>query len=92
MIALGISTGMAILALIGLLVGLVAALLVVALFNRIVAPAVEIDGYASDILAGGVGIAKNLDGVDELARTRDLATSVPPLAVAYLEMVKRRLQ
>lgn len=86
-----ISTGTAVLALIGLALGLVVLLVVLALFNRVVRPALEIDGYAKDILAGGVGIARNLDGVDELARTRELATSVPPLAVAYLEIVKREL-
>lgn len=86
-----IPTGEAILALGGLAVGLVLALVVVGLFNRVVRPALEIDGYAKDILAGGIGIAKNVDAVDELARTRDLATAVPRLAVAYLAIVKRRL-
>lgn len=86
-----IPTGEAILALVGLAVGLVLALVVVGLFNRVVRPALEIDGYAKDILAGGIGIAKNVDAVDELARTRDLATAVPGLAVAYLAIVKRRL-
>ena len=52
-------------------VGLVLALVVIGLFNRIVRPALEIDRYAKDILAGGIGIAKNVDAVDELARTRD---------------------
>ena len=86
-----VSTGIAVLSLIGLVLGLVILLLVLALFNRVVRPALEIDRYAKDILDGGIGIAKNLDGVDKLARTRDLATSLPPLAVAYLEVVKREL-
>ena len=88
---LAVSTGIAVLSLIGLAVGLVILLVVLALFNRVVRPALEIDGYAKDILDGGVGIAKNLEGVDELAKTRDLATSLPPLAVAYLEVVKKEL-
>ena len=88
---LAVSTGIAVLSLIGLAVGLVILLVVLALFNRVVRPALEIDGYAKDILDGGIGIAKNLDGVDELAKTRDLATSLPPLAVAYLEVVKKEL-
>jgi len=88
---LAVSTGTAILSLIGLALGLVILLVVLALFNRVVRPALEIDRYARDILDGGIGIAKNLDAVDELARTRDLATSVPPLAVAYLEVVKKEL-
>ena len=60
------------------------AVVVVTLFNRIVRPALEIKRYADDILTAGVGIARNLDGVDEAVRTRDLATAVPGLAVAYL--------
>ena len=92
MIPLAMSTGATIMALVGLALGLVVALIVVALFNRVLDAAREIDGYASDILAAGVGIAKNLDGVDELARTRDLAVSVPPLAVAYLEVVEKKLR
>lgn len=88
---LAISTGTAVLSLIGLALGLVILLVVLGLFNRVVRPALEIDRYASDILDAGIGIATNLDGVDELARTRDLATSLPPLAVAYLEVVKKEL-
>ena len=86
-----VSTGTAVLSLIGLALGLVILLVVLALFNRVVRPALEINRYAKDILDGGIGIAKNLDGVDEIARTRELATSLPPLAVAYLEVVKKEL-
>jgi hypothetical protein len=86
-----VSTGTAVLSLIGLALGLVILLVVLALFNRVVREALEINGYAKDILAAGLGIAKNVDGVDELAKTRDLANSLPPLAVAYLEVVKKEL-
>lgn len=79
------STTLIVLAWIGLALGLVIAVAVVALFNRIVRPALEIKRYADDILAAGVGIARNLDGVDEAVRTRDLATAVPGLALAYLD-------
>lgn len=78
------STGAVVLAWLGLALGLVVALLVVWLFDRVIRPALEIERYAGDILAGGLGIASNLDGVDEAVRTRDLATAVPGLAVAYL--------
>lgn len=88
MSVLAISTGGAILAWIGLALGLVIALVVVALFNRVVRPAQEIDRYASDILEGGVGIAKNLDDVDQLARTRELGGAVPGLATRYLDKVR----
>lgn len=87
-----IGTGIAILALLGLAIGLLLALVVVALFNRVVSAAVEIDAYSADILDAGVAISRNLDGVDELARTRDLAVSVPALAVAYLDVVKVKLR
>lgn len=79
------STSLVVLAWIGLGLGLAIELVVVALFNRIVRPALEIKRYADDILVGGIGIARNLDGVDEAVRTRDLATAVPGLAVAYLK-------
>ena len=79
------STFTFVLALLGLGLGLVVALLVVALFQGIMRPAGEIDRYAADILEHGVGIARNLDGVDEALRTRELATAVPGLAVRYLQ-------
>lgn len=79
------STTLIVLAWIGLALGLVIAVAIVAFFNRIVRPALEIKRYADDILAAGVGIARNLDGVDEAVRTRDLATAVPGLALAYLD-------
>lgn len=82
---LAISTGSAILAWIGLALGLVVAVVVVGLFNRVMRPLLEISRYAEDILEAGVKIAKNLDDAPEgLTRTRELATAVPGLAVAYL--------
>jgi hypothetical protein len=88
MALLAVSTAEAVLVIIGLALGLVVAVVVVLLFNRVMIPALEIERYAEDILEAGVGIAKNLDDVDELMRTRELATAVPGLAVAYLEKVK----
>jgi hypothetical protein len=85
---LAITTGEAILAWIGVTLLLVVALVVLALLNRVVRPALEIDRYAEDILQAGVGIAKNLDDVDQLAKTHELGGAVPGLAVAYLEKVK----
>ena len=83
-----ISTGMAVLAWVGLALGLVIAVLVVELFNRVVRPLLEIRRYADDILQAGVAIATNLDGVEELERTRQLATAVPDLAGAYLQKLQ----
>jgi hypothetical protein len=83
-----ISTGLAVLAWIGLALGLVLAIVVLALLQSVLRPLLEIRRYSADILAAGVGIAKNLDAVDELARTRELATAVPDFAVAYLNKVQ----
>ena len=85
MTPLAVSTGIAVLASIGLALGVVVLLVVIALFQRITRPAKEIDLYADHILTAGVGIATNLDAVDELERTRALGTAVPGLAVAYLQ-------
>ena len=84
MTVFAIATGDAILAWIGLVLGLVIAVAVVGLLNSVLRPALEIRAYADDILESGVGIATNLDAVDELARTHELATAVPGLATAYL--------
>jgi len=80
-----VSTSVVIFAWIGLALGLVIALVVVWLFDRVVRPVLEIERYSRAILDAGLGITRNLDGVDEAVRTRDLATTVPGLAVAYLQ-------
>jgi len=80
-----VSTTVVVLAWVGLGLGLVVALLVVWLFDRVVRPTLEIERYSRAILHAGLGITRNLDGVDEAVRTRDLATTVPGLAVAYLK-------
>ena len=84
MSVLAISTGSAILAWIGLVLLLVVAVVVWLLLENVRRPVVEIDKYASDILQGGIGIATNLDGAEQLGKTHALATAVPDLAVAYL--------
>lgn len=57
---------------------------VVALFNRVVRPAKEIDRYAAHVDDAIAGISRNLDGAQELLTTRDVAVAVPDLAGAYL--------
>jgi hypothetical protein len=90
MTALAIGTAPAILAWIGLGLGAVVLLLVIGLFNRVLRPALEIRRYADDILEAGLGIARNLDDVDELVRTRELAGALPALATAYLAQLEER--
>ena len=70
---------------VGLGLGLIVALWLVGLLNRVMRPLLEIKRYADRILEGGIGIARGVDGVDEAVRTRELATAVPGLAVAYLK-------
>ena len=84
MTPLAVSTAEAILAWIGLALGLAVAALVVALFNRVVRPLLETDRYAMDICDAIEKIRQNLDGAGAIARTRELATAVPDLAIAYL--------
>lgn len=74
-----------VLAWIGVAALLVVAVVVLGLLENLRRPVEEIDRYASHILDAGVGIAKNLDGVDDLATTHQLAGAVPGLAVAYLK-------
>lgn len=76
---LAVSTGNAAFAVIVLALGLVGALAALALLARLVRPILEIRRYADDVLEAGLGIARNVDGVDELVRTRELATAVPGL-------------
>ena len=85
MTLLALSTAETVLAIIGLVVLLVVAILVWLLLHNVLRPVRQIDRYADHILDAGVGIARNLDGAGELHRTHALATAVPALAVAYLK-------
>lgn len=69
----------------GLLAGVPVLGLVVALFQRVMTPAIEIDRYAHDILEAGSAVSRNLEGAEELARTSELGAAVPELALAYLD-------
>ena len=88
MTVVALSTGGTVLALIGLVLGVVVLGVVVALFTRVIQPALEIRRYGDEILTAGVGIGRNLDGVDELERTRALGAAVPGLAGAYLRKLE----
>jgi hypothetical protein len=84
MTAFAVSTGVAILALIGLVVGLVVLFVVIWLLNDVLAPLRSIlhdvqDAQTAPLLERGV------QGTDQLDRTQRLAQGVPDLAVAYLQ-------
>jgi hypothetical protein len=78
-----VSTAVAVLAWIGLALGFAVVNVVAMLLNRVLRPLREIKRYADEILDAGLGIAKNLDGLDEVVRTHELATAVPGLATAF---------
>ena len=71
------STGVAILAWIGLFVGLQVLVLALLLFHRVTRPLREIKRYTDEILTAGVAIARNLDDVEEALRTRALVSALP---------------
>lgn len=84
MTPMAIGTGLAILSIIGLIVGLVVFAVVVLLLTATLAPLRKIlvdvqDAQTAPMLERGV------KGTDELSRTQQLANGVPPLAVAYLQ-------
>jgi len=70
------STTVVVLAWIGLAFGFGALVQVLLLLQRVVRPLREIKRYAEDILEAGLGIARNLDGIDEALETRELATAL----------------
>ena len=70
---------------VGVGVFLVSLPVVVLLLNRVLRPLREIKRYSDDILEAGLGIARNLDGIDETETTRDLAATLPRLAPPALE-------
>jgi hypothetical protein len=70
------SAFLVVLALLGLVAGVAVLLAVAWLLDRILRPVREIDRYAADTLAAGLGIARNLDGLDEILRTRDLGAAL----------------
>lgn len=65
-----------VLALVGLVLGVVVLLIVASLLQRVLRPVHEIGRYADDILVAGLGTATNLDGLDAVARTRELAAAL----------------
>lgn len=89
MSVLAVSTAGAILAIIGLLLGVVVLGLVVVLFIRVVRPLFEIRRYALHIQPSIAAIERNLEGLAELERTRELAANVPRAGGPFVERLAR---
>jgi hypothetical protein len=77
-----VSGALLVFAWIGLALGLMVGGAVHLCLNRVLRPLREIKRYADEILAAGLAIARNLDGVDEAVTTRELAQALPGLARA----------
>lgn len=77
------SAGLAVLAIIGLLVGLVVLGVVIYLLNDVLRPLLSVNADLQDAVTAPM-LEKGIPGADQLSTTRRLADSVPPLAIAYL--------
>jgi hypothetical protein len=77
------SAGLAVLAIIGLLVGLLVLGVVIYLLNDILRPLLSVNADLQDAVTAPM-LEKGIPGADQLSTTRRLADSVPPLAIAYL--------
>ena len=76
-------TGVQILAVVGLLVGLVVFVLVVKLLNDTLKPLLAIRADVENALTAPM-LKNGVPGTEQLGQTRRLADSIPPLALAYL--------
>jgi len=83
------STTQTVLAIIGLLLGVVVLGVVIHLLNDVLRPLQRI---AADITEANKApmLKKGIPGADQLSTTRRLAESVPPLALAYLSKLGAR--
>lgn len=79
-----ISAGLAILAWIGLIIGLVVLVVVVGLLREVASAVRGIHSNVRDAPEVAPFLVNGINGVDELRKTHQLASSVPPLAEAYL--------
>jgi len=82
--SLAISTGLAILAIIGLVIGLVVFGVVVLLLSGVLKPLLKINKDVQDASTAPM-LTNGVKGTDQLGRTQQLASGVPALAVAYLQ-------
>jgi len=84
MTTLALSSTGEVLAILGLVIGLVVLGLVVALLHMTLAPLRSVLADVNDASTAQM-LSRGVPGTDQLGRTRQLAQSVPPLALAYLQ-------
>lgn len=72
------------LAIIGLVLGVVVLAFVAFLLHSTLAPLRSVLANVTDASTAGM-LTRGVPGTDQLGRTRQLADSVPPLALAYLQ-------
>ena len=77
------SSSQTVLAIIGLVLGLVVLLVVIWLLNDVLRPLRRISADLTEANKAPM-LTKGIPGADQLGTTRRLAESVPPLALAYL--------
>jgi hypothetical protein len=84
MIPLAVTTGVAVVALIGLAVGLIVLFVVIWLLNGVLSP---LRAILRDLQSAKTApmLERGVPGTDQLGQTRRLAESVPDLALAYLQ-------
>ncbi|MGH2839866.1 MAG: hypothetical protein ACRDKY_03470 [Solirubrobacteraceae bacterium] len=79
-----VSTTVAVLAIVGLTVGLVVFFVVIWLLQGVLTPLRKISADVQDANTAPM-LAHGVRGPEQLGRTQQLANSVPPLAVAYMQ-------
>lgn len=83
-----VSTTATVLALIGLLVGVIVLLVVIALLQGVLSPLRAVLADVKNAQTAPM-LERGIQGVDQLGQTRRLAESVPNLAMAYLQKLSR---
>jgi len=71
-----VSWWVVVLAWLGLVNGLAAALTALVALNRVLRPLGEVSRYAEETLEAARGVGRHLEGGDELLRTRELVTAL----------------
>jgi hypothetical protein len=84
MTPLAVGSGVAVLAVIGLVVGLVVLIVVIQLLQGVLTPLRKVLADVRSALTAPM-LERGIPGTDQLSQTRRLADSVPDLALRYLQ-------